>query len=56
MKPTPMEKLHSFMTQRLESLQDELYRDKEGGMGATKYKYDECKFWKEYIERMCLKK
>lgn len=46
--------IHKFMTLRMAALQIEIDRDKGGGLADSKFKYDECKFWKEYIERKWL--
>lgn len=54
-KNSQMVELHDFITKRFLALQNEVDRDKGGGLGDSKPKYDECKFWKEYIERKFLK-
>ncbi|MDF2902381.1 MAG: hypothetical protein K0S25_19 [Bacillus sp. (in: firmicutes)] len=45
------QKILDFMTKRFQSLQDEINRDFGGGLSDRLAKWQECKFWKEAIER-----
>jgi hypothetical protein len=44
-------KIHSFMAQRFDLLQDDINRDFGGGLSDRLAKWQEVKYWKEAIER-----
>jgi hypothetical protein len=45
------QKILDFMTKRFNALQNEIDRDKGGGLADSLAKWQEVKYWKEAIER-----
>lgn len=44
-------KIIQFMSQRMNTLQNQIDRDVGGGLSDRLAKWQECKYWKEAIER-----